>query len=137
VVDTIGELESFYALADVVFVGGSLVRHGGQNMIEPAALGKPTLFGPHIDNFRSDVELLLAAEAAAMVRSVDELCERVCALLEDREIGRAMGRRAMALIAANTGATERTLEHIEAMVRSTQAGRGAAVGPGAVASSSP
>ena len=64
IVDTIGDLEGIYSLADLVFVGGSLVPHGGQNMLEPAAGGRATLYGPHVDNFRQEAELLESAGAS-------------------------------------------------------------------------
>jgi 3-deoxy-D-manno-octulosonic-acid transferase len=66
-VDTIGQLQRFYAACDIAFVGGSLIPHGGQNMLEPAAQGRATVFGPHTTNFRRDVELLLAADAVEQV----------------------------------------------------------------------
>src|SRR6185503_18805912 len=66
-VDTIGELERVYALADLVFVGGSLVPHGGQNMLEPASQGRAVLFGPHVENFDQEAALLLAAGACLVV----------------------------------------------------------------------
>ena len=65
--DTVGELEAIYSLADVVFVGGSLIRHGGQSMMEPASLGKPVLVGPHTFNFRGEVDLLVATGGIGVV----------------------------------------------------------------------
>lgn len=59
ILDTVGELRQAYELATVVFVGGSFVRHGGHNILEPAACGKPVLFGPHMENFRGSVRVLL------------------------------------------------------------------------------
>jgi 3-deoxy-D-manno-octulosonic-acid transferase len=112
VVDTIGELERFYGLADVVFVGGSLVNHGGQNMLEPAALGKPTLFGPHVHNFRADVDLLLAGGGVRMVQDRAELLEQVCEWLSHPEAAAAFGQRALDVIAANQGAAERTVAQV-------------------------
>ena len=73
IVDTIGHLESFYGACDVAFVGGSLVRRGGQNMVEAAALGKAVVFGPNVSNFRKDVQLLLEAEAACQVEGLQDL----------------------------------------------------------------
>ncbi len=108
-VDTIGHLESFYGACDLAFVGGSLVPHGGQNMLEPAALGKPVLFGPHITNFLTDVKLLIEADAAIQVRSCEELQRemlRLCRAAADRA---EMGRRAVEVIRRNQGATARTL----------------------------
>lgn len=112
VVDTIGDLQRFYAACDLAFVGGSLVPHGGQNMLEPAALGRAVVFGPHTDNFRTDVELLLQAGAAVQVAGVEELPAQLTALLGSAALRADLGERAQAVIAANRGATERTLERI-------------------------
>ncbi|HFC53570.1 MAG TPA: 3-deoxy-D-manno-octulosonic acid transferase [Gammaproteobacteria bacterium] len=71
--DTLGELEGFMAGAALVFMGGSLVPRGGHNILEPARLGRPILFGPHMDNFREESELLLAEEAALRVADTGEL----------------------------------------------------------------
>ena len=107
-VDTIGHLEAFYAAGDVAFVGGSLVPHGGQNMIEPAALGRAVVFGPHTTNFRADVELLLAADAAIQVDGRDALGTALERLLEDPGLRRDLGARAIELIGNNQGAAART-----------------------------
>jgi len=109
-VDTIGHLETFYATADVAFVGGSLVPRGGQNMLEPAALGRAVMFGPHTSNFRNDVELLLRAGGAEQAASADDLAGRLLDLLRDPARRRELGERAVALIQGNQGATQRTLE---------------------------
>ncbi len=108
VVDTIGQLEAFYGACDVAFVGGSLVPHGGQNMLEPAALGRAVLFGPHTANFRADVELLLGAGAAIQVEGVAALEVALHDLLADPGQRQELGRRAIDLIRRNQGATERT-----------------------------
>ncbi len=63
--DTVGELEQVYGLADIVFVGGTLVPHGGQNVMEPASLGKPVIVGPHVGNFRGEVAMLVQAGGCA------------------------------------------------------------------------
>ena len=108
--DTVGELEIVYSLADVVFVGGSLLRHGGQNMMEPASLGKPVVVGPHTYNFRGEVDLLLAAGGIAVAPDSAALEAVVRRWLDDpAEAARvgAMGREA---ILASKGATGRTLE---------------------------
>jgi 3-deoxy-D-manno-octulosonic-acid transferase len=114
-VDTIGELERVYSLADLVFVGGSLVPHGGQNMLEPAAQGRPVLFGPYIDNFDQEAALLLAAGAASRVADAAELERELARLGADPEACARMGAAGMAAVAAQRGATELTLEALEAM----------------------
>lgn len=116
-VDTIGHLEAFYGACDVAFVGGSLVPHGGQNMLEPAALGRAVVFGPHVANFRTDVELLLEAGAAVQVRDVAELERTLVDLLRDPARRDELGRRAVELIRANQGATGRTRALIDPLLR--------------------
>lgn len=112
VVDTIGQLQRFYATCDVAFVGGSLVPHGGQNMLEPAAQGRAVVFGPHTSNFRTDVELLLSKDAAVQVASVQALPAALELLMASPERRRVLGENALGVIAENQGATERTLELI-------------------------
>lgn len=126
-VDTIGELERVYALADLVFVGGSLVPHGGQNMLEPAAQGKPVLFGPHVDNFDQEAALLTAAGAARVVAGAAELERELARLVAAPEERARMGAAGMAAVAAQRGATELTLRALESLGLSALA-RGA--GPG-------
>jgi 3-deoxy-D-manno-octulosonic-acid transferase len=121
-VDTIGHLESFYAAGDVAFVGGSLVPRGGQNMLEPAALGKPVVFGPYTANFRNDVELLLSASAAIQVAGDGELAEVLARLLSDPEERSRLGTQAVALITRNQGATGRTLDLLDPLLVRRQAG---------------
>lgn len=108
-VDTIGQLETFYGASDIAFVGGSLVPRGGQNMIEPAALGKAVVIGPHVDNFLTDVDLLRRAGAVVTVETWEELEIRLTELLTDPERRRDLGQRAVAVIRDNKGATDRTL----------------------------
>ncbi len=110
VVDAIGLLQKFYAACDVAFVGGSLIPRGGQNMLEPAAQGRAVLFGPHTDNFKTDVALLLDQRAAIQVPDAADLGRSIRALLEDEEARRRLGQQARAVIAANQGATGRTLD---------------------------
>jgi 3-deoxy-D-manno-octulosonic-acid transferase len=112
-IDTMGELGRLYAAADVVFVGGSLVPHGGQNMMEPAAFGKPVLFGPSVHNFKEDVALLLEAGAALQVADQDDLARAVEGLLADPARARALGEAAARAVASRRGATRRTLEALE------------------------
>lgn len=109
IVDTMGELAKVYACATVVFVGGSLVPHGGQNMLEPAGLGRPTIFGPHVANFRESADLLLAAGAAEMVDDGAGLERAVRTLLGDPERAAEMGQRARATIDSRRGAAAKTV----------------------------
>lgn len=118
VVDTIGQLQRFYATSDVAFVGGSLIPHGGQNMLEPAALGRATIFGPHTTNFRRDVELLLAAGAVVQVPDRTAFAHELGCLLRDAGLRRQFGDRARQVIADNQGATARTLELVAELLGS-------------------
>jgi len=115
VVDTIGELEAIYALADVAFVGGSLVRHGGQNVLEPAAQGKPVLFGPSMENFVPEATLLLSEGGAWQVPDEDGLASALGALARDPERRARMGRAARAAVETQRGATRRTLAALEGL----------------------
>lgn len=112
-VDTIGELEAFYVLADLVYVGGSLVQRGGQNVLEPAALGRAVLHGPHMDNFRQECALLAAAGASRTVADGAELARALAELAADPERRAAMGAAGMAAVASQAGATQRTLALLE------------------------
>jgi len=114
-VDTIGELEGVYALGDLAFVGGSLVPHGGQNVLEPAAQGKAVLFGPYVHNFVQEVALLLGAGAARQVRDEAELERELRALLADRELRSQMGAAGMCAVEAQRGAVDVTLEALESL----------------------
>ncbi len=98
VADTLGELGLFYRLAEVVFVGGSLIPHGGQNPLEPARLGCALVFGPHMTNFAEFVEAFAEADAATMVTDGQSLAAAVGALLGDDELReqRAAAARAVA-----------------------------------------
>ncbi len=107
--DTMGELPLFYAAADVAFVGGSLVPTGGHNLLEPAALGVPVLFGPHVFNFAEVSQLLLERGAARQVRSARELAGVLCELLQDPEARNAMGERGRGAVAENRGALDRLM----------------------------
>ena len=116
VVDTIGQLQRFYGACDVAFVGGNLIPHGGQNMLEPAAQGRAVIFGPHTDNFRRDVELLLEAEAVVQVSDPARFVEELGRLLEDPALCAAYGERALRVIEQNQGATSKTLELVADLV---------------------
>jgi 3-deoxy-D-manno-octulosonic-acid transferase len=111
--DSLGELPSLMAAADIVFVGGSLgtspTARGGHNLIEPAQLGKPSLFGPHMNNFAELRELVLAAAAGQQVANDAALAAQIMALLADPARRAAMGQAAQALVAQHRGATARTL----------------------------
>lgn len=116
--DTLGELADLYRLADVVFVGGSLVPAGGHNLLEPAACGKPPVFGAWISNFREIAEQVLAAGAGIQVSGADALGQAWVRLLDDPALSEAMGAAARRLVESNRGATDRALERIAALLES-------------------
>jgi 3-deoxy-D-manno-octulosonic-acid transferase len=109
-VNTTGELMFFYEHANLVFVGKSITAIGGQNPIEPAALGKAVVFGPNMQNFTDIVRILLKHNAAVQVKSPDQLEKVFGELLEDPARRAELGRQALAAVAENLGAVERTVE---------------------------
>jgi len=109
VLDTIGELAQLYQVATVVFVGGSLVDHGGHNILEPAVFGKPILFGPHMQNFKEIVDAFVGNGAAVQVGSERELEQAMISLATDPVRRAKLGAAARALVEANRGAKEKTL----------------------------
>ena len=110
ILDTVGELAALYALAEVVFVGGSLVPVGGHNVLEPAMRGKPVLMGPHTSNFREGAELLQRSGGGLVVKDGGELERELVRLLEDPALARRVGEAARAALAERGGAVGRTLE---------------------------
>ena len=111
-VNSTGELKFFYEPATVVFVGKSLTAIGGQNPVEPAAQGKAVVFGPNMQNFTDITRSLLRQNAAVQVNSPEELERALGELLADAPRRAALGRAALALVAENLGAVERTVEMI-------------------------
>lgn len=107
--DSIGELPAVYAVADLAFVGGSLMPRGGHNILEPAQHGVAITVGPHTQNFREMVELFGAARALRVLRP-HEIGQQVASLLADGAERRRMGQAAASLFQANSGATTRTLD---------------------------
>lgn len=108
--DTLGELLMLYAAADVAFVGGSLVSHvGGHNLLEPAALGKPILTGPHHANGRDIERLLVDSGAVLQVQTAQELVAALGELLADRARREQMGSKGLAVVETNRGALARAL----------------------------
>jgi 3-deoxy-D-manno-octulosonic-acid transferase len=113
ILDTIGKLMDFYGLADIVFVGGSLINKGGHNILEPASLAKPILFGPQMFNFRDIADLFLENNACILVRNEEEIRKAIRDLLGNPAKMATLGQRAQGLIVENQGATRRTLELIK------------------------
>jgi 3-deoxy-D-manno-octulosonic-acid transferase len=108
--DTLGELAQVYALADVVFVGGSLVPQGGHNVLEPAVAGKAIVVGPHMENFQEIADQFLSEDALVVVSSEEELAAELCDLLADPERRKRLGDKAKTLVERNRGAVARTVE---------------------------
>jgi len=111
VVDTVGELGKLYAVADIAFVGGSLffrgANKGGHNLMEPAILAIPVLFGPYNFSFKETVEDLLAADAGKLVRDAAELKDAIVSLVTDSRARRELGARAQRVVLEGQGATAR------------------------------
>jgi 3-deoxy-D-manno-octulosonic-acid transferase len=114
-VDTIGELAALYALADVAFVGGSLVPRGGHNIIEPAQHGVAIVTGNHTENFRDIVALFQSRDAVRIV-GLAELPLTLMQLLANDAERRELGRRAEATIRSQMGATDRTLQALQTLM---------------------
>jgi 3-deoxy-D-manno-octulosonic-acid transferase len=110
--DTIGQLRDIYSIATLVFVGGSLVPHGGQNPIEPAVFGKPVIFGPHMFNFREITRAFVDNDAAMLVKNDEGLLAAIKALLTDPKLCSDMGKNAAAAIIEKRGVTNRNIEEI-------------------------
>jgi 3-deoxy-D-manno-octulosonic-acid transferase len=108
--DTMGELQLFFAACDVAFVGGSLVATGGHNLLEPAAVGVPTVFGPHMFNFAEIAALTLERRAGRQVGAPGELAEAVAHYLENPNARFEAGEAGRKLVEENRGALERTLK---------------------------
>lgn len=119
-VDTVGELMRFYAISDMVFVGGSLAPTGGHNILEPASLRVPVLFGPHMSNFRESAALILQHGGGLQVRDGEELAAALGTLLKDGERRRAMGENGARLLEENSGSTRLHLEVVEKLLAASR-----------------
>lgn len=111
--DTIGELSGIFELANVVFMGGSLVPAGGHNLLEPAFWAKPIVFGPHMENFRDIARLFLESGAALQVEDSGKLGRSILDLLDDPSRAKRLGEAARAVLDRERGATERVLEQLK------------------------
>jgi 3-deoxy-D-manno-octulosonic-acid transferase len=115
--DTMGELLFLYALADLAFVGGSLVGNGGHNLLEPAALGKPVLSGPHLFNFLEIAAQLREAGALLEVTDAAELAQRVARLWREPAEAQSMREAGLAVMQANQGALARLLAGLAGLLQ--------------------
>jgi 3-deoxy-D-manno-octulosonic-acid transferase len=116
VMDTLGELASLYARANVAFVGGSMLPVGGHNILEPVFAGCPVLFGPHTANIRYAVELLAESGAGRRVGDAKALAEAVVEHFADFDSGRAAAQRGQLALLAHRGTTQRAEELIDAVL---------------------
>lgn len=125
VLDTIGELAAAYRLATLAFVGGSFVRRGGQNVLEPAGQGKPVLFGPHMESFKDSVQVLVG-RGGIQVATPDQLYRVARELLSRPEEIEALGVMAREAVSAIRGASARNVDHMLRVIpRGRQEGRAA------------
>jgi 3-deoxy-D-manno-octulosonic-acid transferase len=115
VMDRIGELLATYSLADVVFVGGSFITRGGQNILEPAAVARPVLFGPYMENFEDAAELLIG-RGGIQVDDAPALLETLDQLLFAPQKARDLGAMALATVSNHQGAAARCAAHIDAVL---------------------
>jgi 3-deoxy-D-manno-octulosonic-acid transferase len=115
-IDTMGELMKAYSIADAVFIGGSLVEFGGQNILEPVALAKPVVCGPDMSNFKEITAYLLKQQAVIQVATVAELSEKIEFLLTHKEAARQMGIKARESLASKKGAVDKNVEALERLL---------------------
>ncbi|MFZ0482339.1 MAG: 3-deoxy-D-manno-octulosonic acid transferase [Desulfobacterales bacterium] len=113
IIDTIGLLKKLYAIADITFIGGSLVNCGGHNPLEPAAFSKPIIFGHDMSDFADISRMLLDAGGAVRVKDAKDLYNALVLLLENDKSASEMGRNALGVLTANKGAVEKTIQVIK------------------------
>lgn len=115
--NTIGELAQIYSVADLVFIGGSLIEKGGHNILEPAAHGKLVFFGPHMFNFKANTRLVLKHGVGIQVEDVKELTKKMLYYLRNREELKEKGEQALQMIENNKGASVRNAELAEKLLQ--------------------
>ena len=121
-VDGVGELMNLYALSDLCFVGGSLVELGGHNLLEPASRGIPSLYGPHMNNFREVAALVQRYQAGIQVASPEELTAQLKSLMDDAQLRLRTGTNALRMMRESGGATSRHLEVVDRFMRIAEGG---------------
>lgn len=115
--DTIGELGKIYSVGTVIYVGGSLIPHGGHNILEPAAHGKPILVGPHMFNFKDTYALFSKREACMTVHDTATLVEKVLYILNNEQVRLHMSRETQAIIEENGGAARKSMVYLKEILR--------------------
>jgi len=116
--DSMGEMMSYYDVADIVFMGGSLNNTGGHNMLEPAALSKPILFGPNVFNFSEISSDLIEQNGAIQIQNSDELFTKISLLLGDDKKAKLLGRNAYQYFKSKQGSIDSLIKQIEALLQS-------------------
>jgi 3-deoxy-D-manno-octulosonic-acid transferase len=116
ILDTIGQLNDAYSIATLVFIGGSLVKHGGHNPIEPACFSKPIFFGPNMFNFKYIAAVFLKNKAAMQVFNKEDLYEKSRLILNDANTGNRLGQNAKKIISMNKGATGKNIAEISGIL---------------------
>ena len=119
-VDTVGELGGWWGTATIAFVGGSMGKRGGQNMIEPAAYGAAVCFGPNTKNFRDIVTMMSRDNAAEVIHDQREMEQFVRHCLEDSDYVKQLGNNAQCLVQRQVGATQKTMELLRAVLEESQ-----------------
>jgi 3-deoxy-D-manno-octulosonic-acid transferase len=117
--DTIGDLSAVYGMAQVAFVGGSLVRKGGHNPLEAAQFGVPVMMGPSYENFRDVVERMQGVDGILILEKPEDLGHALITLLTNREMAAAIGERGREVFEAQAGATDRTVEALVKLLEET------------------
>ncbi|KOR31497.1 3-deoxy-D-manno-octulosonic acid transferase [Achromatium sp. WMS2] len=115
--DSMGELIRFFAAADVALIGGSLIPHGGHNLLEPAAVGIPAITGPYVMNFKEITQMMVAANAAVQVTSVAELVTVVINWLQNQDLRNQIGTNGRLLVERNRGALAKLLQIINSLIK--------------------
>jgi len=126
--DSIGELAGLFGLAELVFMGGSLVPTGGHNLLEPARYAKPVLFGPHMSNFLDLARLFLDSGAAIQVKDSAELAQQALVLLADDQRRQALGEAARNVVKCESGATQQILDRLSKLLDESNPARAARSG---------
>lgn len=116
ILDIMGMLSGVYAAGDVVFIGGSLVKKGGQNPLEAAYYSKSVIFGPYTYNFKDITERLLSVSAAARINDITALTDSIRKLIKDEGLRRRMGENARELLNSNLGAAKKDTAFIDALL---------------------
>ncbi|MEW6101879.1 MAG: 3-deoxy-D-manno-octulosonic acid transferase [Candidatus Omnitrophota bacterium] len=116
ILDSIGKLMSFYPISDIVFMGGSLAKKGGHNILEPALCARPIIFGPHMFNFRDIAGMFLKEDAAIKIEGREGLEEAVAYLLNNPDKASGFGERAKGLIKKNQGSTQENIRAIKSLL---------------------